>query len=162
MSDMNRVCQSCGESFYQYRGRPAKRCKPCRGGDRYGPAHRAFRAGTVDQAVGKPCAPCQLSMLEGQPVQLDHADDGSGCYIGYSHRSCNARAGAINGNRARAAAYRAARGLPGPAIASPNGAGRAQLPPAAEPPNCIRAREEISASDEPLACICGRPASRCW
>ena len=156
MSDMNRVCRSCGESFYQYRGRPAQRCKPCRDGDRYGPAHRAFRAGTVAQAVGKLCARCRLPMLEGQPVQLDHADDGQG-YIGYSHRSCNARAGAINGNRARAAAYRAAKGLPGP-----KGAGRAQLLPAVEPPNCIRAREEIMGSETPLACICGRSNSRCW
>jgi hypothetical protein len=113
MSTLNRVCQVCGQGFYQYRGRPAKRCQRCRGHDRYGPDHRAFRAGTVDQAVGKPCARCQLPMLEGQPVQLDHADNGQG-YIGYSHRSCNARAGAVRGNRARAAAYRAAKGLPPP------------------------------------------------
>jgi hypothetical protein len=161
LSTLNRACEVCGEGFYQYRGRPAKRCHRCRAHDRYGPDHRALRAGTVAQAIGKACARCGLPMLDGQPVQLDHADNGQG-YIGYSHRSCNARAGAVRGNQLRAAAYRAARGLPGAAIASPNGAGRAQLPPAAEPPNCIRAREEISASDEPLACICGRPASRCW
>jgi hypothetical protein len=161
MSTMNRTCEVCGAGFWQGRGRPARRCPRCRGRDRYGPEHRAFRDGTVAQAVGKPCARCQLPMLEGQAVQLDHADNGQG-YIGYSHRSCNARAGAIASNRARAAAYRAAKGLPGEAIVSPNRAGRTQLLPAATPPNCIRAREEIMGSETPLACICGRSNSRCW
>jgi hypothetical protein len=115
MSTMNRVCESCGESFWQGRGRPAKRCKPCRGGDRYGPSHRAFRAGTVDQAVGKPCARCHQVMLAGQAVQLDHADDDPTRYLGYSHQRCNASAGAARGNRLRAAAYRAAKGLSPPA-----------------------------------------------
>jgi hypothetical protein len=113
MSTLNRTCEACGEGFYQYRGRPAKRCHRCRAHDRYGPDHRAFRAGTISQAIGKACARCGLPMLEGQPVQLDHADNGQG-YIGYSHRSCNARAGAVRGNQLRAAAYRAAKGLPPP------------------------------------------------
>jgi hypothetical protein len=136
VSTMNRVCESCGDSFWQGRGRPAKRCKPCRGGDRYGAAHRAFRAGTVDQAVGKPCVRCHQVMLEGQAVQLGHADSGQG-YIGYSHRSCNARAGAVNGNRARAAAYRAAKGLPTP---PPNGSRSAGPTPDDRPDGTVRER----------------------
>jgi hypothetical protein len=136
MSTMNRVCEVCGEGFWQGRGRPDKRCKQCRGADRYGPDHRAFRAGTVAQAVGKPCARCQLPMLEGQAVQLDHADNGQG-YIGYSHRSCNARAGAIASNRARAAAYRAAKGLPTPA---PNGSRSAGPTPDDRPDGTVRER----------------------
>jgi hypothetical protein len=166
MSTMNRVCEVCGKGFYQYRGRPAKRCPSCRAGDRYGASHRAFRAATVDQAVGKPCVRCQQVMLEGQPVQLDHADDGSGRYLGYSHRSCNASAGASRGNAMRAAAYRAAMGLPIRPTAAANGARVAARPPLPEPPKCQRTREEITAEAQTtrmgLPCICGRPASRCW
>jgi hypothetical protein len=104
-------CEVCGEGFWRGRGRPAHRCPRCRGTARYGPQHRQLRAATVGQAYGKPCARCGLPMLAGQPVQLDHADGGGpNKYVGYSHRSCNARAGAVNGNRARAAAYRAMKG----------------------------------------------------
>jgi hypothetical protein len=117
---VTRTCETCGDSFFQGRGRPAKRCGRCRGSDRYGARHRAVRAQTAPYAVGKPCARCGQTMLAGQAVQLDHADDGSGRYLGYSHRSCNARAGAVNGNRARAAAYRAAKGLPEPAEPPPS------------------------------------------
>jgi hypothetical protein len=106
VSTMNRRCESCGQAFWQGRGRPAKRCPPCRGGDRYGTAHRALRAATVAQAVGQPCARCRRTIQAGEAVDLDHADDGDG-YIGYSHRRCNSSAGASRGNRLRAAAYRA-------------------------------------------------------
>jgi hypothetical protein len=99
-------------------------------------------------------------MLEGQAVQLDHADDGSGRYLGYSHRHCNASAGASRGNRMRAAAYRAAKGLP-----PPNGIVSTTVkenPPPAEP-ECQRLPEAITtAAPAPLACICGRRSSRCW
>jgi hypothetical protein len=53
-------------------------------------------------------------MLEGQRLQLDHDDDDPTRYRGWAHGKCNERAGAINGNKARAAAYRAARGLSAP------------------------------------------------
>jgi hypothetical protein len=126
---MNRWCEACGEGFWQGRGRPAKRCPPCREGDRYGPRHRATRAETVPLAYGKPCARCGKPMLPGQNVQLDHDDQDPGRYIGYSHQRCNASAGASRGNAMRAAAYRAAKGLP-----SPNGTVRRAPPPAPDDP----------------------------
>ena len=79
---------------------------------RYDKGHRLTRAVTVAQAIGKPCVRCGELMLEGQALHLDHADDGNG-YLGYSHASCNARAGAISANKARAAAYRAAKAKEG-------------------------------------------------
>ena len=106
-----RTCGTCGGSFWQGLGRPAKRCPTCRGEttpQRYGSAHQKLRAATVDQAAGGLCVRCHEPIRAGDAVDLDHADDGNGC-LGYSHRSCNARAGAVNGNRARAAAYRAAK-----------------------------------------------------
>ena len=107
MSTMNRECRVCGARFWQGRGRSAKRCERCRGGERYGSAHRQLRESTVAQAVGKPCARCREPIRAGDAVDLDHADDGSGTYLGYSHRRCNSSAGASRGNRLRAAAYRA-------------------------------------------------------
>jgi hypothetical protein len=151
MSTMNRTCEVCGAGFWQGRGRPARRCPRCRGRDRYGPEHRAFRDGTVAQAVGKPCARCHQVMLASDAVQLDHADDGQG-YVGYSHRSCNARAGAINGNRARAAAYRAAKELPPPR--------RRERPPP-PPPVDEHSCEAEGCHAEMAVCACGRH-SRVW
>jgi hypothetical protein len=40
-------------------------------------------------------------MLEGQPLDLDHADDGRSLYGGFSHSACNRRAGALKGNGRR-------------------------------------------------------------
>ena len=114
MSTMNRVCEQCERRFWQGRGRPAKRCPECREGERYGAEHRRLRAQTVALAVGKACARCHQPMLAGQAVQLDHDDQDPSRYLGWSHASCNARAGAVNGNRARARAYRQAMGLPEP------------------------------------------------
>jgi hypothetical protein len=108
------ICESCGTRFWQYRGRPAKRCGPCRGEDRYGPTHRATRAATVNEAIGHLCARCQRVMLPGQAVELDHDDQDPTKYVGYSHSSCNRSAGASRGNAMRAAAYRQAKGLPAP------------------------------------------------
>ena len=97
-------------------------------------------------------------------MQLDHADDGSGRYLGYSHQSCNARAGAVASNRARAAAYRALRGMG--AMPAANGAGNTYFrSPPPEQPKCPRTREEkdeiIKATGQ-LPCICGKLTSRCW
>jgi hypothetical protein len=157
----DRTCESCGEGFWQGRGRAARRCPPCRGGDRYGAEHRATRAATVDQAVGQRCARCQTTILEGQPVDLDHADNGHG-YLGYSHRRCNARAGAIAGNKARAQAYRAMRGMAPPPAANGSAAAVVVREPPPERPECVRTREEIRAGNVPLTCLCGRLTSRCW
>ncbi|MER6343691.1 hypothetical protein ACWC10_00035 [Streptomyces sp. NPDC001595] len=106
------TCESCGRPFYQHTGRPAKRCKDCRS-SRYGPEHRRLVEQTRDAAYGNPCARCGKTMHPGESIDLDHADDGSG-YLGWAHASCNRRQGAINGNRARAAAYRRTKGLPDP------------------------------------------------
>jgi hypothetical protein len=67
---------------------------------RYGPAHRALRAALLPFASGSPCTRCGNPIELGQPVDLDHADDGVR-YLGWAHRSCNRRAGAIKGNRMR-------------------------------------------------------------
>ncbi|MGP4114155.1 hypothetical protein ACTWP5_25000 [Streptomyces sp. 4N509B] len=48
-------------------------------------------------------------MLLGDQLDLDHHDDGEG-YRGWSHAACNRSAGAVKGNRLRAA-YRAGAGL---------------------------------------------------
>jgi hypothetical protein len=97
-------------------------------------------------------------MQPGQVVQLDHADDGSGRYLGYSHQRCNASAGAARGNRMRAAAYRALRG----AIVPPSAPNGAAVVVREERPTCQRSREEVMASADPLPCVCGRTVSRCW
>ncbi|WP_139238407.1 hypothetical protein [Streptomyces aidingensis] len=63
-------------------------------------------------------------MLLGDQLDLDHDDDGDG-YLGWAHASCNRSAGATKGNRARAAAYQAARWLsvarPGREVVRPLG-----------------------------------------
>jgi hypothetical protein len=86
--------------------------------DRYGAAHRRLVRATKAGAFGTPCARCGKLMLPGQAIDLDHTDDGTG-YIGWSHARCNRRAAAVRGNRARAAAYRRAKGLPDPPDAPP-------------------------------------------
>jgi hypothetical protein len=100
-------------------------------------------------------------MLPGQAVQLDHDDQDPSRYLGYSHRSCNARAGAVAGNKARAAAYRAAKGLP----PSPNGATSARVSMYQDTDRCQRTHDELGAAAKaktPLPCICERRSSRCW
>jgi hypothetical protein len=158
-----RTCEACGAGFHQFgRGRPAKRCPDCRASDRYGSAHRATRAATVEAAVGALCVRCGRTMLPGQSVQLDHDDDDPTKYLGYSHQRCNASAGASRGNAMRAAAYRAAKGLP-----APNGinSARVEINPPASEGRCQRTHEELGAAAKvgtPLPCICARRSSRCW
>ncbi len=53
-------------------------------------------------AIGKPCVRCGLPIEAGQPVDLDHRDDGNG-YRGLAHASCNRRAGAERGVTLRTA-----------------------------------------------------------
>jgi hypothetical protein len=66
----------------------------------YGPAHRRLRAAMLPFAPGSICTRCRRPIEAGQAVDLDHTDDGT-AYAGWAHASCNRRAGAIKGNRAR-------------------------------------------------------------
>jgi hypothetical protein len=50
------------------------------------------------------CARCGFLIEPGAKFDLDHADDGSGRYIGISHVHCNRRAGALRGAALRRAA----------------------------------------------------------
>lgn len=61
-------------------------------GRRYGGEHQAIRKAMLPHAVGSLCARCGLVIGQGEPVDLDHADDGSG-YLGWSHARCNRAAG---------------------------------------------------------------------
>lgn len=108
----DRTCQDCGAAFYQHLGRPAKRCVECRG--KYGDPEfrRASSPKAREAAYGTACYRCQKPMVPGQRLDLDHRDDGDGW--SWSHSRCNRSAAATRGNRARAAAYRAAKGLPDP------------------------------------------------
>jgi hypothetical protein len=129
-----RTCQTCGQGFEQFgRGRPAKRCHDCRQGDRYGPTHQALRA-DASSWYGTACTRCGVVMLpEHGPIEPDHRDGGGPTdYAGFAHASCNHRAGASNGNRMRAAAYRATRGLPAPVGAKAASNGVAYTQPTAE------------------------------
>lgn len=55
----------------------------------YGPEHRAARALFLSRwTPGDPCARCFEPMLEGEPLDLDHADD-RGAYLGLAHAECN-------------------------------------------------------------------------
>lgn len=67
---------------------------------RYGPTHRAIRRRLAPLAVGSPCVRCGRTIEAGEPVDLDHAEDGR-TYLGMAHSSCNRRAGAIKTNKAR-------------------------------------------------------------
>jgi hypothetical protein len=159
----DRICEDCGTSFWQGVGRAARRCPPCRADDRYGTEHRQLRADTVASAYGTPCARCRKVMVGGEAIQLDHADNGDpSAYVGYSHASCNASAGAARGNSMRAAVYRAVKAG---AIGVPAASGSRTVP-ARQPPSCQRSREEITAEAQTtghgLPCLCGRVTSRCW
>lgn len=84
------TCERCGAAFHQAVGRPSKRCGGCRSG-KYGPEHRRIRAATLEAAYGSACVRCGALMVRGEPLDLDHAEDGS--YLGFSHRHCNRSAG---------------------------------------------------------------------
>ena len=65
---------------------------------RYGGEHQALRRAGLPLAYGKLCVRCGRPMLPGQPIDLDHRDDGVG-YRGWSHSHCNRSAGARLGKR---------------------------------------------------------------
>jgi hypothetical protein len=131
VSTMNRVCEACGESFWQGRGRPAKRCPPCREqghSGRYGARHRAIKAAGPGYETS--CTRCQRPILAGQPAEPDHRDGGGPQdYDGWAHASCNHSAGASRGNRLRAQAYRQLK------AAILNGSAPPATPPTDPPPS---------------------------
>ena len=77
---------------------------------KYGGAHQKLRRAMLPTAVGAACVRCGLVIVPGQPVDLDHLDDGSGRYRGWAHRHCNRSAGATLGNVMRGAKRRRRRG----------------------------------------------------
>lgn len=68
---------------------------------RYGAVHQALRRRMLPSAVGSPCVRCGDLIGPGEPIDLDHADDGSGRYLGFAHAHCNRAAGASRGNAMR-------------------------------------------------------------
>lgn len=79
--------------------RPRTRAKTAARG--YTARHNATSKTLRAQAVGTPCCLCGEVMLPGQPLALDHTPDRTG-YRGVAHATCNARDGAIRGNKMRA------------------------------------------------------------
>ena len=158
----DRVCEHCGASFHQGKGRPARLCPDHR---RYGSEHVALRESTKESAYGTACARCGRELEPGQEIHLDHRDDGPG-WLGWSHARCNTSAGATHGNRLRADAYRAANGRPpaaGGLVAARERASQrlalqrfpvpGHLPPGPHEAPC-RCRETFS--------VMGTWPSRCW
>ena len=66
----------------------------------YGRAHQKLRAKLLPTAYGKPCPRYGRLMLPGQALDLDHNDSRTG-YLGFSHATCNRRAGQRKGARLR-------------------------------------------------------------
>ena len=67
---------------------------------RYGSQHRRLRMALLPFSVGSPCTRCGKPIAAGEPIDLDHTDDGT-AYAGWAHAHCNRRSGGIKGNRAR-------------------------------------------------------------
>ena len=161
-------CDVCGESFWQGRGRPSRYCPPCRAEvSRYGSAHQAVRAATIEGAVGTPCARCKVPIMEGQQVHLDHRDGGNG-YLGFSHARCNVSAGASRGNSMRAAIYRAVRaGLSGEELAKVVASVTVAEGPPPPPPKLgadgqvLTPPGEVGHQCDPYGCHPGEPGSPC-
>lgn len=68
-----------------------------RGAPSYGWRHQQLRKQLLPSAYGKTCHFCGKPMLPGQPLDLDHTDDGSS-YRGMAHASCNRADGARKTN----------------------------------------------------------------
>ncbi|MGW4876550.1 endonuclease domain-containing protein [Streptomyces sp. NPDC004262] len=66
----------------------------------YGYDHQQLRKALLAEAYGQPCVHCELVMLPGQALDLDHTADRSG-YRGFAHASCNRSEGARRGNAQR-------------------------------------------------------------
>jgi hypothetical protein len=71
--------------------------------NRYGADHKAIRR-QRHLAYGQPCARgCGRILQPGDDIDLDHADDGSGRYIGWSCSKCNRAAGGRRSQQLRKA-----------------------------------------------------------
>lgn len=68
---------------------------------KYGAAHKRLRANLSQRSVGQPCARCGRLIRDGEPLELDHRDDGAG-YLGMSHTNCNRVAGGRKGGLLKA------------------------------------------------------------
>ncbi|MFJ9374423.1 endonuclease domain-containing protein [Streptomyces sp. NPDC101455] len=68
--------------------------------DGYGYEHQQLRKVLLEEAYGQPCVHCQLVMLPGQKLDLDHTADRT-AYRGMAHASCNRSEGARRGNALR-------------------------------------------------------------
>lgn len=64
----------------------------------YGAAHQRERKAKLPHAYGTSCVRCHRTMHHGQALHYDHNDARDG-YLGFSHRLCNLKAGAREGNR---------------------------------------------------------------
>jgi hypothetical protein len=72
---------------------------------KYGGEHQALRRAAKPFAYGQPCVRCGQPMRPGQPIDLDHADDGAG-WLGFAHSHCNRSAGGRVGRARQLAARR--------------------------------------------------------
>jgi hypothetical protein len=148
------VCETCGNTFFQATGRPARNC-PAH--SRYGGAHQKARAAGRASAYGTPCARCGGTLLPGQPVHLDHADGGGPSdYLGWSHAWCNTAAGARKGNRMRA--WPGSRQPPRARVTTRPQAG----PPYDPGPRRTDVAHGAGCECERMAAELGAWPSRCW
>lgn len=67
---------------------------------RYGGEHQALRRRLLKTVEGTACVRCGRPLQAGDPVDLDHTDDGTG-YLGLACASCNRRAGGLKGGTQR-------------------------------------------------------------
>jgi len=74
---------------------------------KYAAAHQRLRRALLPSAVGSVCVRCGLVILPGQPIDLDHQDDGVN-YRGWAHQFCNRSAGGRRGRQVQLAKKRRA------------------------------------------------------
>lgn len=92
----------------------------------YGSAHRTLAARWRPYAYGKPCCRCGEIMQPGEPLDLDHADDGAGYFNAhpadsFSHARCNRASGARTANRQRGERRATARAVAAQRTPTPKG-----------------------------------------
>lgn len=74
---------------------------------KYANTHQKLRRALLPSAVGSSCVRCGLVILPGQPIDLDHQDDGVN-YRGWAHSACNRSAGGRRGRQVQLAKKRRA------------------------------------------------------